>query len=129
MVIPVFRNLFFGRKNVPARIPEDYFPVFSGGIFHRNVVLEGSQEFLIFFATTGIVCRNSYGQEFLYLPRIPPDSSGFLFPPSAVWLRPATKEGSLVSKIWNKIDLFTLPPEQDLAMVSAAPILCWRLLA
>jgi hypothetical protein len=131
LVIPVFRNLFLDGKNVPARIPEDFFPVFSGGIFHRNVVLERLQEFLFFFAATGtgIFLRNSYGQEFLYLPRIPPDSSGFLFPPSAVQLRPATKEGSLVSKLWNKIDLFTLPPKQDLTMVAAAPVLCWCLLA
>ena len=25
LVIPVFRNYFFGKKNVPARIPEDFF--------------------------------------------------------------------------------------------------------
>jgi hypothetical protein len=48
------------------------------------------------------------GQEFLYLLRIPEDSLGFLFPPKAVWRRTATKEGSLLSKIWNKIDLFNL---------------------
>jgi hypothetical protein len=46
------------------------------------------------------------GPEFLYLHRIPPDSSGFLFPPKDVWLRPATKGGSLLSKIWTKVDLF-----------------------
>jgi hypothetical protein len=38
------------------------------------------------------------GQEFLYLLRIPPDSAGFLFPPNAVWLWPATKIGFLLSK-------------------------------
>ena len=65
----------------------------------------------------------------MYLPRIPPDSGVFLFPPKAVWLRPATKEGYLLSKIWTKIDLFNLPHKQDLTMVSAAPVLCWRLLA
>jgi hypothetical protein len=33
---------FGGSKTVKKRIPEDFFfPVFSGGIFHRNVVLEG----------------------------------------------------------------------------------------
>jgi hypothetical protein len=79
--------------------------VFSGGIFHRNMVLEGSQEFLFFAAFTGIFCRNSCGTRipaftmdssgFLW---IPPDSSGFLFPPSAVWLWPATKVGFLLSK-------------------------------
>ena len=61
--------------------------------------------------------------------RIWEDSGGFLFPMKAVWLWPATKEGSLLSKIWTKIDLFNLSPKQDLTMVSAAPVLCWRLLA
>ena len=63
----------------------------------------------------------------MYLQRISPYSSGFLFPPKAVWLRPGTKEGSLLSKIWTQIDLFNLSPEQDLTMASAAPVLCWRL--
>ena len=54
-----------------------------------NVVLERSQEFRFFSDFTGIFRRNScgtgilVGQEFLYLPRNPPDSSGFLFPPKA----------------------------------------------
>ena len=42
------------------------------------------------------------GQEFLYLLRIPLDSSGFLFPPNAVMLRPADKvspKRSLTSKL------------------------------
>ncbi len=98
------------------------------------MVLERSQEFRFFSILqeffAGIpVGRNSCGQEFLYLLRIPPESGGFLFPPKAVWLRPATKEGSLLSKIWTKIDIFNLSPEQELTMVSAAPVLCWRLLA
>jgi hypothetical protein len=76
--------------------------VFSGGIFHRNVVLEGSQESLFFAAFTGI-----FSQEFLRdrnscvyngFLRIPSDSSGFLFPPNTVWLWPATKVGFLLSK-------------------------------
>jgi len=61
--------------------------VFSGGIFHRNVVL---------------------GR------RIP-------VPTKSCWLWPATKEGSLLSKIWTKIDLFNLSPEQDLSMLSPPP--------
>jgi hypothetical protein len=47
--------------------------------------------------------------------RIPEDSGGFLFPPKAVWLRPsmpATKEGTLLSKIWTKIDIFNLSPNR-----------------
>jgi len=92
------------------------------------VFLEGSQKFH-FSDFTGIFRRNSCGQEFLYLLRIPEDSGGFLFPPKAVWLRPATKEGTLLSKIWTKIDMFNLSPKQDLTMVSATPVLCWRLLA
>jgi hypothetical protein len=147
---------FGGSKTEKNRIPEDFFfSVFSGGIFHRNVVWGRSQEFLFLDAITGIFHRNSCGtgiplfspdssgilwilsdsSGFLGIPRdssgflgIPPDSSGFLFPPKAVWLRPATKEGSLLSKILTKIDLFNLP-QKDLTMVSAAPVLCWRLLA
>jgi hypothetical protein len=45
----------------------------------------------IFFDFTGIFRRNSCGQEFLYLLRIPLESGGFLFLPKSVWLRPATK--------------------------------------
>jgi hypothetical protein len=30
----------------------------------------------------------------------------------------------LLSKIWTKIDIFNLSREQDLTMVSAAPVLC-----
>jgi hypothetical protein len=82
-----------------------FFPVFSGGIFHRNMVLEGSQEFLFFTAFTGFFCRNFCGtgipafttdsSRFLWIPQ---DSSGFLFPPNAVLLWPATKVGFLLSK-------------------------------
>jgi hypothetical protein len=43
------------------------------------------------------------------IPVFSPDSSGFLFPPKAVWRRPVTKEGSLFSTIWTKIDLINLP--------------------
>jgi hypothetical protein len=41
--------------------------------------------------------------------RNPEDSGGFRripVPPIVVWLRAATKEGSLLSKIWTKTDLF-----------------------
>ena len=88
--------------------------------------LEGSQEFRFFFRFYRI-----FLQEFLWagIPVFTQDSGGFLFPPKAVWLRPATKEGSLLSKIWTKIDIFNLSLEQDLTMVSAAPVLCWHLLA
>jgi hypothetical protein len=77
--IPVFRNLFFGSKKpfLTGFLRISFFPAFSGGIFHRNVFLEGSQEFRFFSDFTGIFCRNSCGQEFLYLLRIPEDSGGF----------------------------------------------------
>jgi hypothetical protein len=94
------------------------------------VVLERLQEFRFFFSIlqkffAGIpVGRNSC----IYSGFLQ-NSGGFLFPPKAVWLRPATKEGSLLSKIGTKIDILNLSPEQDLTMVSAAPVLCWRLLA
>jgi hypothetical protein len=100
--------------------------VFSGRIFHRNVVLEGVAGIPVVFR----FYRN-FSQEF----RRDRNSfiySGFLripFPAKSCWLWPATKEGSLLSKIWTKIDFFNLSPEQDLTIVSAAPVLCWRLLA
>jgi hypothetical protein len=51
------------KKNIPARNPEDFFffLVFSGEIVYRNMVLERSQEFLFFFAVTGMFHRNSCG--------------------------------------------------------------------
>ena len=87
--IPVFRNPFFGPpKPVPARIPEDSF--FSCFFFFRRNFFTGtwfwrglenscfqplSQEFF-----PGIPA----GQKFLYLHRIPLDSSGFLrIPPDS----------------------------------------------
>ena len=87
--------------------------------FYRNF----SQEF---FAGIPVGRNSCIYSGFLLNPE---DSGGFLFPPKAVWLRPATKEGSLLSKIWTKIDIFNLSPKQDLTVVSAAPVLCWRLQA
>jgi hypothetical protein len=113
--IPVFRNLFFGSKKpfLTGFLRISFFSAFSGGFFHRNVVFERSQEIRFFFSIlqeffTGIpVGRNSsICSGFL---RIPPDSSGFLFPPKAVWHRPVTKEGSMSSTMWTKIDLINLP--------------------
>ena len=68
--------------------------------------LEGSQEFRFFSDFTGIFRRNSCGQEFLYLIRIPPESGRIPVPANCCLARPATKEGSLLSKIWTKIDFF-----------------------
>ena len=68
------------------------------------MVLEGSQEFLFFsFAFTDF-----FLQEFLW-DRNSCIYSGFLqipVPANCCLARPATKEGSLLSKIWTKIDLF-----------------------
>jgi hypothetical protein len=79
------------------------------------VVLERSQEFYFFsilqefFAGIPVGRNSCIYSGFL---RIPLDSGGFLFPPKAVWLRPATKEGSLLSKIWTKIDILTSLPNR-----------------
>jgi hypothetical protein len=88
LVNPVFRNLFFGPKKpfltgflriFCLRFPEEFF---TGTQFWR-----GLQEFLFFFAFTGIFRRNSCGTG---IPIFTPDSSGilrnsggFLFPPKA----------------------------------------------
>jgi hypothetical protein len=97
---------FWGSKTVKKGVSEDFFfSVFSGRFFHRNVVLEGSQDFLFFAAFTGIFHRKScetgipdFTMDSTGLLRIPPDSSGFLFPPNAVLLWPETKVGFLLSK-------------------------------
>jgi len=83
--IPVFRNLFFGSKKpfLTGFLRISFFPAFSGGILHRNVVLERSQEFLFFPFLQDFFAEIPVGQEFLYLPQNPPDSGGFLFPPKA----------------------------------------------
>jgi hypothetical protein len=108
------RNLFLGPQKpfLPGflRIPEDFFffrrnfsqePPFGGGC-RNSCFLPISQDFF-----AGIPA----GQEFLYLLRIPQESGGFRripVPAKSCWLWPATKEGSLLSKIWTKIDLFNL---------------------
>jgi hypothetical protein len=81
LVIPVFRKIYFGQKKtfLPGFLRISSFPVFSGGIFHRNMVLERPQEFLFFFTVTGFFCRNSCGTR---IPVFTPYSSGFLFPPN-----------------------------------------------
>jgi hypothetical protein len=99
--IPVFRNLFFGPKKpfLPGFLRISLFSCvfrrnfsqergFGGGL-RNSCFLPLSLEFFAGIPT---------GQEFLHLQRIPPDSSGFLFPPNAVWLWPATKAGFLLSK-------------------------------
>jgi hypothetical protein len=78
------------------------------------VVLERLQEFLFFPLSQEFFAGIPVGQELLYLPRNPPDSGGFRripVPTKSYWLWPATKEGSLISKLWTKIDLFYLSPE------------------
>ena len=76
LVVPFFRNLFFVLKkaSLTGFLRIFYFPVFSWGIFCRNVVLERSQEFL-FSVFTEIFCRNSCGTR---IPVFTPLSSGFL---------------------------------------------------
>jgi hypothetical protein len=73
LVIPVFRILFLDPKNVPDRIPEDFFSSCVTGI-------------PVFSVFTGIFRRNSCGTGIPIYPgilQIPPDSGGFLFPPKA----------------------------------------------
>jgi hypothetical protein len=82
------------KKTVPARIPEDFFFLcFPEEFFTGTWFWRWSQEFLFFAPFTGIFRRNSCGTgipvftpDFSGFLRIPPDSSGFLFPPNAVWL-------------------------------------------
>jgi hypothetical protein len=130
--IPVFRNLFCGSKKtfLTGFLRISFFSC----VFRRNFSqgrgfgeVAGIRVFFPilqeFFAGIPVGRNSCIYSGFLR------NSGGFLFPPKAVWFRPATKEGSLLSKIWTKIDIFNLSPKQDLTMVSAAPVLCWRLLA
>ncbi len=66
----------------------------------------GHRNSIFFLDFTGIFRRNSCGQEFLYLIRIPPESGRIPVPAYCCLARLATKEGSLLRKIWTKIDLF-----------------------
>ena len=77
--IPVFRNLFLGSKK-PFLTGFLRIPFFSC-VFRRNFSQEcvfGGDKGIPFFSDfTGIFRRNSCGQEFLNLLRIPEDSGGF----------------------------------------------------
>jgi hypothetical protein len=95
-----------GLKNRKKRIPEDFFffLCFLEEFFTGTWFWGGSQEFLVFAAFTGNFRRTSCGtgipaftMDSSGFLRIPPDSSGFLFPPNAVWLWPATKVGFLLN--------------------------------
>jgi hypothetical protein len=116
LVIPVFRNLFCGPKKtfLAGFLRISFFSC----IFRRNF----SQE-----RGFGWGRRNScffhfyriFSQEFLWdgnfciyhgLLQIPEDSGGFWripVPAKSCWLWPATEKGTLLSKIWTKIDLLT----------------------
>jgi hypothetical protein len=86
LVITVFRNLFFGPQKafLTGFLRIFFLPANSGGIFNRNVVLEGVAVIPVFFR----FYRN-FSQEFLgdrnsciysgFL-RNPEYSGGFLFP-------------------------------------------------
>ena len=63
-----------------------FFLIFSEEFLHRNVVLEGSWWRVLENAcfqplSEDFFARIPAGQKFLYLHRIPPDSSGFLWIP------------------------------------------------
>jgi hypothetical protein len=92
--IPVFRNLCVGSKKpfLTGFLRISFFPAFSGGIFHRNVVLERSQEFRFFSILQEFFAGIPVGRNSCIYSGFLRNSGGFLFPPKAVWLRPATKK-------------------------------------
>jgi hypothetical protein len=88
--IPDFRNLFLGPKKtfLPGFLRIFFFLCFPEEFFTGTWFWRWLQEFLFFAAVTGIFCRNSCGTGIPVFTldssgflRIPPDSSGFLFPP------------------------------------------------
>jgi hypothetical protein len=90
---------FWGSKTEKNRIPEVFFFLcFPEDFFTGTWFWRGLQEFLFRQLSQDFFAGIPAGQEFLYLLWIPPDSSGFLFPPNAVLLWPATKVGYLLSK-------------------------------
>jgi hypothetical protein len=104
LVISVFRDLFFGRKKT---FLSGFLRIsFYSCVFWRNFSQERRfgkvARIPVFFC-----CHRNFLQEFLGIPVFTPDSSGFgriPVPAKSCWLRPATKEGSLLSKILTKID-------------------------
>jgi hypothetical protein len=82
--IPVFWNYFFGSKKpfLTGFLRISFFSWVFQGNFSQECVCGRVTGIHFFFNFTGIFRRNSCGQEFLYLLRIPEDSGGFLFPPN-----------------------------------------------
>jgi hypothetical protein len=101
--LPSQELILGAQKTVPDRIPEDFFFSF---VFQRNFSQERG-----FGGVAGIpvfLLLQEFLQEFLR-DRNSCIYSGFLQipdPANCCLARPATKEGSLVSKIWTKVDLF-----------------------
>jgi hypothetical protein len=73
----LFSGIYFldQKPFLPGFLRISFFPVFSGGIFHRDMVLEVVAGIPVFAAVIGIFCRNSFGTG---IPVFTPDSSGFL---------------------------------------------------
>jgi hypothetical protein len=124
--IPVFRNLFFGSKKpfLTGFLRISFFSC----VFRRNFSQERGFEEVAGIPVFFRFYRN-FSQEFLWagIPVFTQDSSGI--PEDSCSRRMLSGSSLLSKKIWTKIDIFNLSPEQDLTMVSAAPVLCWRLLA
>ncbi len=83
LVIPVFQEFIFEAQKQKKQDSWGFlfFPVFSGGIFHRYLVLEGVAGITVFCQYHRNFCRNSCGTG---IPVFTPDSSGFLrIPPDS----------------------------------------------
>jgi hypothetical protein len=83
LVIPVFRNIFFGPKKpfLTGFLRISFFLRFLEEFFTGTWFWRGLQEFLFAAAFTGIFCRNSCGTvipvftlNYTRIRRIPPDS-------------------------------------------------------
>jgi len=103
--------IFWSQKTVTDRIPEDFFffLLFPEDFFTGTWFWRGRRNSCFFSLLQEFFAGIPAGQEFLNLLRIPTESGGFLqipVPANCCLTRPATKEGSLLSKIWTKVDLF-----------------------
>ena len=75
MLIPDFRNLFFGSKKLflTGFLRISFFFLHFPEEFSQERGFEEVAGIPVFSDFTGIFRRNSCGQEFLYLLRIPPE--------------------------------------------------------
>jgi len=83
LVIPISRKLFFGPQKafLTGFLRIFFLPANFGGIFHRNMVVEGIAVITVFIRFNRNFSQEFLGnRKFLYLLRIPQESGVFRCP-------------------------------------------------